>query len=51
MQRREGMKLGSFFDKPEKRAGKKLETALKLRKAQLVANLANSQSCETFRSK
>lgn len=48
------MKLRSFFDKPEKRRlciCQKLETALKLRKEQRVANLANSQLCETFKSK
>lgn len=48
-----GMKLRSSFDKSEKRrlcVCQKPEIALKLRKEQLVENLANSQLCETFKS-
>lgn len=47
-----GMKLRSSFDTSERhrlKYAKKPETALKLRKEQLVEDLANSQLCETLK--
>lgn len=47
-----GMKLRSSFDTSERhrlKYAKKPETALKLRKEQLVEDLANSELCETFK--